>query len=146
MDATERVNLSIAGGAIATSAALAPPVFTVSLVLGAFMEAVSYRALRRSTEAFFAGQGGSWSAGYGLRFGFIALGMTIALAAGAHPVGLVLGLSTVVPAVIIAAFRQPPPEVSAEATVLPPDDPAWDDHNPWLARDIHRDDEEEDSW
>jgi hypothetical protein len=147
LDQTERLNLAIAGGAIATSAALAPPLFTGSVALGAVLEVVNYRALRRSTEAFFTGQlqgAGPWTAGFGMRFGLLALAMTVAVASGAHPVGLVLGLSTIVPAVIIAAFRWQPPPVPADAVPAPPpDDPSWDDWNPWTARPRLRDDDDE---
>ena len=126
----------IAGGALATSAALAPPPFTASLALGVALEAVNYRALRRSTELFFGGelQGGkAWSAGFGLRFAFLALAMTVAVGAGAHPVGLVIGLSTIVPAVVIAAFRQKPVAAVPATPGPPPDDPSWDAWNPWTA-------------
>ena len=51
MDGTEKLNWTIAGGALATSAALAPPPFTASLALGVALEAVNYRALRRATIA-----------------------------------------------------------------------------------------------
>jgi len=149
LDSTERLNLAIAGGAIATSAALAPPPFTASLALGAALEVANYRALRRSTDAFFRGTlegAGPWTAGFGLRFGFLALAMTVAIGAGAHPVGLVIGLSTIVPAAIVAALRAEPPPVPADALPgPPPDDPSWDAWNPWTAspRAEHDEDEEE---
>lgn len=146
IDSTERLNLAIAGGAIATSAALAPPLFTGSVALGAALEVANYRALRRSTEAMFSGQlqgGAVATAGFGMRFGFLAIAMTVALAAGSHPVGLLLGLSTIVPAVIIAALRWEPPSPPADAVpVPPPDDPSWDDWNVWIAGPRERHDEE----
>ncbi|HKJ25019.1 MAG TPA: hypothetical protein VKB65_09375, partial [Myxococcota bacterium] len=80
LDGAERLNWTIAGGALATSAALAPAPFTASLALGVALEAVNYRALRRSTELFFGGElrgGKAWSAGFGLRFAFLALAMTV---------------------------------------------------------------------
>ncbi len=53
---------------------------------------------------------------------------------GAHPVGLVIGLSTIIPAAILEAWRARP-LIESAATGLAPDDPAWDRWNPWLARE-----------
>lgn len=150
-DAAERVNLTIAGGAIATAAALTSPLFTASLALGAVLEVVNYRVLRRATEAFFRGQlagGGAWAGGFGVRYGLLAVVVTIAVAAGAHPVGLIIGLSTMVPAVVIAALRTTPPICESSVPVPPPDDPSWDDWSPWLARERSPEprDEEGDDW
>jgi len=148
LDHTEQLNWTIAGSALATSAALAPTPFTMSLALGVALEAVNYRALRRSTELFFGGEirgGKAWSAGFGLRFAFLALTMTVAVGTGVHPVGLVLGLSTIVPAVVIAAFRHPVTSVSS-VPVPPPDDPSWDEAwNPWTATERYPTEEDEDS-
>lgn len=147
LDSAERVNLLVAGGAVAAAAALASPAFTASLALGAGMEVLNYRVLRRSTEALFAGRiagGGSWSGGFGLRFGLLAAAMTAALAAGAHPVGLVIGLSTMVPAVVIAALRNPPQAGPGALPAPPPNDPCWEDWNAWLARERDRDEDEGD--
>jgi len=146
LDGTEKLNWTIAGGALATSAALAPAPFTASLALGVALEAVNYRALRRSTELFFGGeiQGGkAWSAGFGLRFAFLALTMTVAVGAGVHPVGLVIGLSTIVPAVIIAAFRHQPAASVSATPGPPPDDPSWDEWNPWTASERYPTEEDE---
>jgi len=146
LDPAERVNLTIAGGAVATSAAVASPMFTASLALGAVLEMVNYRALRRFTDALLGGDlagGGPWAGGFGLRFGLLAIAMTVSIAAGAHPVGLILGLSTMVPAVVIAALMHPPPPPPSDLPALPPDDPSWDDWSVWLARERHREDEDE---
>jgi len=146
LDGAERLNWTIAGGALATSAALAPAPFTASLALGVALEAVNYRALRRSTELFFGGQlqgGKAWSAGFGLRFAFLAVAMTVAIGAGAHPVGLVIGLSTIVPAVVIAAIRQKPVVGVAAVPAPPPDDPSWDAWNPWTASERRPAEEDE---
>ena len=80
----------------------------------------------------------------GLRFAFLALAMTVAVVAGVHPVGLVIGLSTIVPAVVIAAFGQKPVPGVAALPAPPPDDPSWDDWNAWTARERVRDTEDED--
>ena len=58
------------------------------------------------------------------------------------PVGLLVGLSIVVPAVLIEAWRSRP-AVDPSAPSLREDDPAWDQWDPWLARersDIEADD------
>lgn len=146
LDRTERMNWTIAGSALATAAAVAPPAFTASMALGVALEAVNYRALRRSTELVFSGQlegARGWSAGFGLRFAFLALAMTVAIGAGAHPVGLVIGLSTIVPAVVIAAMRTPPVVSQAAVPGPPPDDPSWDAWNPWTASERRPAEEDE---
>ncbi len=136
-DPFERMNLTICAGALATSLALAPASFTVSLGIGALLEAVSFRALRRATQQLFSSQiGGSkaWSALFSLRFLFLGAAMFVALKDGAHPIGLVLGLSTMVPAVVIVAIRTPVPQAPERDDPVPaPDDPSWDEWNPWLA-------------
>jgi len=147
-DRTEQLNWTIAGGGLAASAAFAPVPFTASFALGVALEAVNYRALRRSTELMFGGQipgGRAWSAGFGLRFAFLAVAMTVAIGSGAHPVGLVLGLSTIVPAVVIAALQTP---AAAAEPALPgpsPDDPSWDEWNAWTASERRRNEEDDES-
>jgi hypothetical protein len=71
--------------------------------------------------------------------------MTVAIGAGAHPVGLVIGLSTIVPAVVIAAIRHEPMASVPAVPGPPPDDPSWDEWNPWTAserRPAEEDDEQ----
>ena len=67
---------------------------------------------------------------------FLLLGFSVwaALALGAHPVGLLLGLSLVVPGVVLAAWRARPAP-SPDAPALAADDPSWEAWNPWLARE-----------
>jgi hypothetical protein len=62
------------------------------------------------------------------------IGIGAALYFGAHPVGLLIGLSLIVPAAIIEAWRARP-AVNPEAPQLAPDDPDWERWNPWLARE-----------
>ena len=71
----------------------------------------------------------------------LTLGIGVAVWAGAHPVGLLIGLSMIVPAVIVEAWRRRPPVV-ADLPSLPPDDPSWDRWNPWLAREHDVDEED----
>ena len=137
-DPFERANLTLSAGAVATSFAFAPPAFAASLAVGAVLEVANFRALRRAKQRLFAGeiQGGwAWSALFGLRFALLGCAMYIVLRSGADPIALVLGLSLIVPATLWVAWRTPPPVVPASAllAVPPPDDPSWEEWNPWLA-------------
>lgn len=142
----ERMNLGISAGAVAAAFALASPVFAASLAFGAAIEAVNFRALRAAASRLFAGDlamGKAWAAGFGLRFGFLAVAISLALSAGAHPVGLVIGLSTTIPAVVLGAVYMRPPVLETGPAPLP-DDPSWDAWNPWLARERDPAESEED--
>jgi hypothetical protein len=149
VEAIERTNLALSAGAAALSLALAGPSFGASVVAGAALELVNFRGLRRSAVAFFEGAIPG-SAGYralaGLRFAVLASGIVASLAFGADPVGLVIGLSMIVPATVIEAWRHRPP-IDPNAPALPPDDPAWDRWDVWRAREREADpddDEDED--
>jgi hypothetical protein len=140
----QRWNLTFTAGAVAASLALATPVFAVSVAVGAALEAVNLRALGRWAEMLFSGGlAGSrgWSIGFGARFLLLAFGIGAALFLGAHPVGLVIGLSLMIPAAVIGAWRTRPPIVQ-DAPALSPDHPDWDRWDPWLARERPEDDEE----
>jgi hypothetical protein len=141
----ERLNFGISAGAVAAGFALASPAFATSLALGAGIEALNFRALRAGAAQLFAGNliaGKAWAMGFGIRFAFLAVAISLALNAGAHPVGLVMGLSTTIPAVLIGAWLQRPP-VDRDAPALAPDDPSWDAWNPWLAREVEPTEDEE---
>jgi hypothetical protein len=143
----ERLNFGICAGAVAVGWALASPAFAASLAVGAAIEALNFRALRAGAAHLFAGDpvaGKAWAVGFGVRFAFLAIAISLAMNAGAHPVGLVIGLSTTIPAVLIGAWLQRPPIV-ADAPSLSADDPSWDVWNPWLARERDAT-EDEDSW
>lgn len=133
----ESLNFGISASAVAAGFAFASPVFAISLAFGAAIEAANFRALRSAANRMFAGDlamGRMWAAGFGLRFGFLAIAISLALNAGAHPVGLVIGLSTTIPAVVLGAIYMRPP-VLETGPAPPPDDPSWDAWNPWLARE-----------
>ena len=148
-DPIERFNLTLSASAVAASLALAPPMFTVSLATGAAIEAANFRALRRAGKRLFSGDltgGFAWSALFGLRFLFLGLAMYVALSAGANPFGLVLGLSLIVPSAIWVSWRQVPPVPEAGSFEVPaPDDPIWDDWNPWLACERNPSDESDEA-
>ena len=136
IDPIERTNLTLSAAAAAVSVAFATPVFAASLTYGAALEAANLHGLRRQARLFFQGPkpASSWAGLYGLRFAFLVVGIGGAFALGADPVGLLVGLSLVVPAVLIEAWRSRP-DVDPSAPSLPDDDPAWDQWDPWLARE-----------
>jgi hypothetical protein len=137
-------NLAFSAAACALCLAFLSPRFAASFALGALVEAANFRSLWRSSARILLPNGmssGPTLAAFGLRFVLLGLLVAFALRGGAHPVGLLAGLSMIVPAILLAAWRARPPVVPS-ATALAPDDPSWDRWNPWLARE--RDDEEED--
>ena len=136
-DPIERMNLALSASAVAASFALAPPRFAASLAVGAALEIVNFRALRRAARRLLdreIASGATWVGLFGIRFALLAAALYLAIRAGGNPTGLVLGLSLIVPATLWVAWRsEPPPLPAAAFDVPPPDDPSWDDWNPWLA-------------
>ena len=147
MDSILRKNLMLSAGAVATSYAFVSPRFAVSLAVGAALEAMNFRGLRATASVILASPvepprrfGAS---GFGARFMLLALGVGVALYVGAHPVGLVIGLSLIIPAAVIEAWRTRPP-IDEAAPGLEPDDEGWDLWNPWLAIERDPEDAEDD--
>jgi len=137
-------SLAFSAGAAAASWALVSPRFAGSLALGAALEALNFRGLFGYWQrALLGGEQAGWArfAGFGLRLVALAGAIWAALALGAHPVGLLIGLSLVVPGVVLAAWRaRPAPD--PEAPALAADDPSWDAWNPWLAHERDAEDDE----
>ena len=136
----EQIHLALSAGSIAAAAAFASPAFTVALAIGAAIEALNFRGLVISSRAFFEGLvrgSGGWIGLFALRLGVLATLIVLALRLGADPVGLVIGLSLILPAAIAGAFRVRPllSTDPAPPTVLDPDDDGWDRWDPWLARE-----------
>ncbi len=147
LDPIQRTNLKLSAGAVAASLVLATPVFAFSLLLGALLEAFNFHSLRRSAQFLFWGQiagSRSWIGVFALRFSLLALGIVAALHFGADPVGFFIGLSLIMPAAVIEAWRARP-AIDENAPALDPDDPSWDRWNPWLARERDDFENEEDS-
>jgi hypothetical protein len=148
IDPIERWNIAISASAVATSFAVATPAFATSLAVGAALEAANFRAMRRSAQFLFWGVmpgQRAWAAVFGLRFILLATGICAALYFGADAAGLLIGLSLIMPATVIEAWRSRPP-VDTSAPRLDDDDPSWDRWNPWLARESKvRDEGEEES-
>jgi hypothetical protein len=82
-----------------------------------------------------------WLLLFALRFNIFGLVILAAMVLGTHPIGLVIGLSLMVPAVIIEAWRARP-AIDPMAPALDPEDPSWDLWDPWLARERDPDDED----
>lgn len=144
LDPMERWNLAFSAGGVAVSLAFASPAFAGSFALGAALEAVNFRALRASAARLLSGEiagGGLWTALLGMRLTMLFVSMGIALAAGAHPIGMLLGVSTVVPAVLVSAWLLRP-AIDPNAPALPADDPAWERYSVWRADVRARDDED----
>ena len=136
-DPIERTNLTLSAGAVAASLAFGSTAFALSLAIGAALEAFNFRGLRRSAQFLFWGQIGTssgWLGVYSLRMSLLVIGICAALYFGAHPVGLLIGLSLIMPAAVIEAWRARPP-VDPAAPALSDDDPSWERWNPWFARE-----------
>jgi hypothetical protein len=145
IDPIERTNLTLSAGAVAASLVLASPAFTLSLAFGALLETLNFRGLRRQAQFLFWGQiksGGVWNGVFALRFGLLVIGICGALYFGADPAGLIIGLSIIMPAAVIEAWRARPP-VDPTAPSLSPEDPAWEAWNPWLAREREPEEDED---
>jgi hypothetical protein len=130
-------NLAFSAGACALSFAAVSPRFAAGLALGAALEAANFRSLWRSCErVFFGGASGAGPAValFGLRFVLLGAVIYFAIRAGVHPVGLVVGLSLIVPASVLAAWRARPP-IDPSAPALAPDDPEWEQWDAWRARE-----------
>jgi hypothetical protein len=146
IDPIERLNLTLSASAVAASAALVSPAFAVSLAIGAALEAINFRGMRRSAQFLFWGEisgSGPWIGVYSLRYSILVIGIIAAIYFGAHPVGLLLGLSLIMPAAVIDAWMNRP-QIDPDAEALDPEDPAWNRWNPWLAREIEPAEEEDD--
>jgi hypothetical protein len=146
IDPIERTNLTLSAGAVVASLALASPGFALSLALGVLLEAWNFRGLRRSAQFLLWGQipGTGWLGVYSLRMTLLAIGIGAAIYAGADPVALLIGLSLIVPACLIEAWRARP-LVDTAAPTLAADDPSWEHWNAWLAREREAGEEREDA-
>jgi len=143
-DPIERMNWTLSAGAVAVSLAFETPHFAASVAVGAVLEALNFGAMFRSARALFAGEiagGGAWVGLFAMRFALLAPAVVLVLWAGAHPVGLVVGLSVVIPAALIASWRTRPPVLDPATLGAPdPDDPewnaSWDRFSVWRAGEV----------
>jgi hypothetical protein len=138
-------NLAFSAGAGALGFALVSPRFAMGLAVGALLEIANFRSMWRSCERIFlAGTNGAGPAvaTFGLRFILLGGVIFLALRGGIDAAGLLVGLSLVVPASLLAAWRARPP-VLADAPALAPESEEWDRWNPWLARESDPAEEDE---
>jgi hypothetical protein len=145
LDPMERLNLGFASGGLAASLAFGSPAFATSFALGAALEAVNFRALRACCTRLLAGElqgAGVWTALLGMRLSMLLVSMGIALVAGAHPLGLMLGVTTIVPAALLGAWWLRP-AIDPDAPCLGPDDPSWDRWSVWRGGEVEPLEEEE---
>ena len=151
LDPIERVNFALSAGSLGAAYALASPGFATGLAVGVAIEAVNLRAQVRTARGFFArnsaspalGAGGRL-AGFGVRFGLMAIAIIVALQIGADPLGMLVGLSLTMPAVMFWAWRNRPPLVAQEAApALEPDDSSWDRWSVWRAKELSPDSADE---
>ncbi len=131
----ERLNFGLSAGAVAASFALASPGFAASLAAGALIEAINFRGLHAAARRFFAGDLGGpglWLGVVALRLGILGAALVVAIGAGAQPVALTIGLSLVMPAVLIDAWRnRPEVQEQPDYPVPAPENPAWDRFSIW---------------
>jgi hypothetical protein len=67
----------------------------------------------------------------------LVAGIVLSMAAGANPIALLIGLSIVVPAVVIDAWHHRPAIENCELVPAPPpDDPSWDDWSLWRVQGV----------
>jgi hypothetical protein len=138
-------NLAFSAGAGALAFALVSPRFAAGLAVGALLEIANFRSMWRSCERIFlSGPNGAGPAvaTFGLRFILLGGVIFLALRGGIDAGGLLVGLSLVVPAALLAAWRARPP-VLAEVPALAPESEEWDRWNPWLARESDPAEEDE---
>jgi len=84
----------------------------VAVALGAVLGGVNIALLHRSSAKLFSGElkgARGWSVIFVLRFLLFALAIGIALGSGIDPVGLIIGFSTILPAVVAATWMMRPP-------------------------------------
>ena len=116
--------------------ALATPKFALSVLLGAALQTMNFRGLYGIARAAFANEARAAS-GFALRLPLLGVLLFLAIGAGVDAGGLLVGLTTLVPAVVIAAWQARPREAVdiASLPALAPNDPSWDQYSPWLARE-----------
>ncbi len=145
IDPIERLNFRLSAGAVAVSFAFLSPLFAFSLAIGAALEALNFHGLRNQAQFLFWGEitsGRQWTGLLGLRFIILILGIGASLYFGADPAGLLIGLSLIMPAALIEAWRTRP-AIDPNAPALDADDPSWDRWNAWLVREQADNEEEE---
>jgi len=138
LDPIERVSIALSAGSVGAAYVFASPHFATGVAVGAALETMNLRVQVRTARRFFAAGGaGGWLGGFGLRFGLLVLAIIGALELGTDPLGLLVGVSLSMPAVVFWAWRNRPAViVQAAAAPLAPDDPSWDRWSVWRAKEL----------
>lgn len=94
--------LAVAGGAVARDAGMA-----AAVVAGGVLAGVSYRAIKGAVDAVVRGSGGAWPlVKFFTRYGILAVAAYVMLVRfRLHPVGVLVGASSLVVAAAAAAAR-----------------------------------------
>lgn len=140
-------HLAFSAAAVVVAFALTSPKFALSLLLGAALQTMNFRGLFGLARTAFA-QEARAASGFALRLPLFGALVFAAIEAGVDAAGLLAGVTTLVPAVLLAAWQSRPRDV-ADAAALPalaPDDPSWDQYSLWLARERETEREEETKW
>jgi len=118
MAAVQRLHLFLAAGA-SVLALFGGAEFALSVLLGAALQALNFRALYRFATRIVLRAGGAAPAlsllGFALRLSLLGVAIALLLRAGADPLGLLLGLSLLAPAMIAAAMRARPAPMASQA-------------------------------
>jgi hypothetical protein len=88
------------------------------------------------------------ASGLALRLPLFGALVFVAIQVGVDAGGLLAGITTLVPAVVVAAWQSRPRDAADPAALpaLPADDPSWELYSPWLAREREVEREEESKW
>ena len=127
---------AITASAAAVGFVAASPRFALSLLLGAALQTLNFRGLFSLAHRAFVLESRAAS-GLALRLPLFGALLFLAIRVGVDAAGLLVGITTLVPAVVIAAWQARPRD-AADVSALPapaPDDPSWDQYSPWLARE-----------
>jgi hypothetical protein len=115
--------------------ALASPRLALGVLLGAALQTLNFRGLYGLAQSAFASEARAAS-GFALRLPLFGLLVFVAIKVGVDAAGLLIGVTTLVPAVVIAAWQARPRALPvSELPALAPDDPSWERWSPWLARE-----------
>jgi hypothetical protein len=136
-------NLAFSAAAVLAGWWLVSLPFATGVFVGSALEVANFRALWTTAERTFGAGAGAAVGGFALRFVLLGVAIALAIGAGIHAAGLLVGLSLMVPAIAIAALRARPP-IEPDLPALPPDHPDWDRYNVWLARERRSDEDDED--
>ncbi len=117
----ERIHLFVASATIGLSCAFLAKDLSLAVALGSVLGGVNLALLHRSSAKLFSGElkgATGWSAIFLLRFLLFALAIGVSLGSGIDPVGLIIGFSTILPAVVVATWKTRPAVTAAQAELV----------------------------